>query len=775
MFTTRQQVLEASRHGRYVLTGDDGTLDVAARGLDRRAFLRVSLAASGGLLVALHWSRVDASTLEGQAPDVAAFQPSAYIRIDPDDTVTLWSAQPDMGEGTKTTLPMLLADELDADWSRVRIELAPLDQEKYRGQGSGGSDAVRYDWDHLRKLGATARWLLVQAAAAEWGVAAEACETAAGVVRGRGGHEATYGALATRAARLPVPEGDVPMKNPSRYTIIGTRVPNVDNGAIVRGERLFGLDVKLPGMKYAAIAKAPVFDGRPLRVDDTAARAVPGVLDVVQVHGLDNPTFMMSGVAVVADSTWAAFKGREALRVEWSEGRHATESSETLTAQFRELLETPVDTLHDSGSVETALAAAAHTVDATFEYGFVSHATLEPHNCTAEFRDGECYIRGPLQMPGSGRQVVAAALGIPPERVHVQSTRIGGGFGRRLMSDFAAEAAVISRATGRPIQVVETREGDLAHDYYRGAGMQRLRAGADASGRVTAWDHTIVSVSRNAYRRDPRPAWSTEMYGSYIGRVDTLEQTEPDLQPTRIPNARLRYGQPTSGVPVGAWRAPSHVANAFVIESVIDELATAAGRSAVDMRLDFLGEPGDMPANPANPSPYDPARMKRVILAAADRGGYGRRPAEGRAIGFASHHTFGSYCAQVAEVSVDARKRVTIHRLLIVLDVGQPVNLSGLEAQAQGGAIDGIGTAFFADVPIADGRAATRNFDRYRLIRHREIPRVIEVVILPSTTRPTGFGEIPVPPAAPALANAVAALTGERLRVMPFARAGYSL
>ncbi|MGE0042293.1 MAG: molybdopterin cofactor-binding domain-containing protein [Vicinamibacterales bacterium] len=771
MTMTRQQVLEASRDGRYVQGRvDAGT--AAATALDRRSFIRVSLAASGGLLVALHWSPRAAGATGSQD---GAFQPSAYVRIDPDDTVTIWSAQPDMGEGTKTSLPMLVADELDADWARVVIELAPLDRDKYGGQGSGGSDAIRYDWDRLRRVGAVARWLLVQAAAAAWGVTPEACETAAGTVTATGGRRATYGSLAARAAALPVPDGDVPMKDPSRYTLIGSRVANVDNAAIVRGDRLFGLDVKLPGMKYAAVAKSPVFNGRPVRIDDRAARAVPGVVDVVEIHGLENPTFLMPGVAVVADSTWAAFKGREALEVEWAGGRHAGESSDTLRAQFLELLKTPGDTLHDTGSVEPALAAAAHTVDATFDYGFVSHATLEPHNCTADFRDGHCYIRGPLQMPASGRQVVASALGIPPEQVHVQSTRIGGGFGRRLMSDFAAEAAVVARATGRPVQIVETREGDLAHDYYRGAGAQRIHTGADTAGRIVAWDHTIVSCSRNAYRRDSRPGYSTETYGSYVGRVSARDQMDPDLLPTRIPNARLRFGQPDTGVPTGAWRAPSHVANGFVIESVIDELAAKAGRSAVDMRLDFLGESGDIPAAPDNPSPYDPARMKRVLLAAADRGGFGGRPAEGRARGLALHHTFGSYCAEVAEISIDAGKRVVIHRLVVVLDVGQPVNLSALEAQAQGGAIDGISTAFYADVPIEHGRAATRNFDRYRLMRHREMPKAIEVVVLPSAVRPTGFGEIPVPPAAPAVANAIAALTGDRLRVMPFARAGYAL
>ncbi len=483
--------------------------EAGAQGTSRREFMQVSLAAGSALLISWGWST------RATAQATGAFQPNAYIRIDRDDTITIWSAQPDMGEGTKTSLPMLLVEELDADWTRVRIELAPLDGQKYGGQGVGGSDAIRYDWDRLRVLGATARLLLVRAAAEQWRVAESECETARSVVRHPGsGRQLRYGDVASAAAALPVPKEPPTTKAASRYTLIGSRVPNVDNGAIVRGERLFGLDVKLPGMKYAAIAKSPVFAGRPLRVDSTHALKVPGVRQVVEVHGLDNPTHLMSGVAVIADSTWAAFKGREALVVDWAEGEFAAESSASLAEQAGTVMQKPGATLYDSGGVDDAITQAAARVDNVFTCGFVSHATLEPHNCTADYRNGEVWINGPLQMPGSGRDVVARALGIPRERVHVQSTRIGGGFGRRLLSDYAAEAAVVSRAIGAPVQVVDTRTGDLQHDYYRPMAVQHLRAGIDAQGRIAAWDHVIVSASRNAYRRDSRPPHSTEVYGS---------------------------------------------------------------------------------------------------------------------------------------------------------------------------------------------------------------------------------------------------------------------
>jgi isoquinoline 1-oxidoreductase beta subunit len=383
-------------------------------------------------------------------------------------------------------------------------------------------------------------------------------------------------------------------------------------------------------------------------------------------------------------------------------------------------------------------------------------------------------------MPGSGRGVVAAVLGSPPANVQIQSTRIGGGFGRRLLSDYAAEAAVVSRAIGGPVQVIDSRSGDLQHDYYRPAAAHHIRAGVDADGRIVAWDYTFASVSRNAYRLDPRPPYSTETYGSLIGRATNAAEPELDLVPTRIPNVRVRYGAPRTGVPTGAWRAPAHVVNAFAIETTIDELAKVAGRSPVDLRLALLGEAGDIPRGD-DPSPYNPERMRRVLLEAAERGGFGRALPEGRARGLSMHFTFGSYVAQVVELSIapgnsaSTPKRVTIHRVISVADVGQPVNLSMLEAQMQGGIIDGIGSAFFGEVPIERGRAMSTNFGDYRLIRNREAPAAIEAHFIPSRERPTGFGEPPLPPIAPAVANAIAALTGDRIRQMPFLRAGYTL
>ncbi len=743
----------------------------------RRSFITVTLAATGGLLVAMRTELLGAQMQTAAATGPLDF-PTHYVQIDPDDRVLIWVAQPEMGEGTKTSLPMLVAEELDAEWALVRTEFTTTDR-RYGGQGVGGSDAIRSDWDNLRRIGATARACLIAAAAAQWHVPAGECDTTAHTVRhGASKREARYGSLAARAASLTVPR-DVPLKDASRYRIVGTRMNGVDNHTIVTGQPLFGIDVRLPNMKFAAIAKCPVFNGRPLKIDASKARQVPGVRDIVEIKGLDNPTFLMPGVAVVADSTWAAFKGRDALVVQWDEGPYAAESNATLTDQFQKLLAAPPATLHNSGNVEDALASAATVVDNTYSFPFVSHATLEPHNCTADFRNGEMWVRGPIQMPTSAISVVARATGLPVDKVHVDFTRIGGGFGRRLMSDYAAEAAVVAKAINGPVMIVDSREGDLQHDYYRPAAMQRLRAGLDAQGKIIAWDHVLTSCSRNVYRKDPRGEHSTESYGSYVGRVQRLDQLDADLQPTRIPNARLRYGAPLTGVATGAWRAPAHVVNAFTIETTIDELAARAKRSPVDLRLEILGETADVPRSETDPSPYDPMRMRRVLLEVVERGGFGKPAPAGRARGLAMHHTFGAYCAHVVEVSVaagsNAQKRVTIHQIVSVGDVGQPVNLSMLEAQMQGGIIDGIGAAFYGEVPIANGRATSRNFGDYRLIRMREAPLVIEAHFIESRHRPTGFGEPPLPPIAPAVANAIAALTGERIRMMPFIKAGFVL
>ena len=738
--------------------------------LGRRSFLKVSGTAAGGLLVGFY-VRSDA-----RAQGAEAFRPNGYVRIDPDGTVTLWSKNPDMGQGIKTSLPMMIAEELDVEWSSVRVEQAGLNRAQYGGQGAGGSDGTPSDGPLGQRAGAVARALLVAAAAKQWNVEPSACDTERGVVHHRAtGRSAAYKDLASAAAALPLPKEAPPLKDVRRHTILGRPVRGVDTPRIVVGEPIYGLDARLPGMLHAVIEKCPVHGGRPATVDASAALAVPGVKRVVMIEGHQNPTWLKGGVAVVADSTWAAMQGREALRVTWDEGEGRSESSDSLSAQFRALAAKPGKVLGDQGDVARAFEEARTKVDVTYEAPFLAHATLEPQNCIAHVHDGRCEIVGPLQMPTSGAQVVAGVLGIPRESVSVQMTRIGGGFGRRLMSDYAAEAAFVSRAVGAPVQVVWSREDDLQHDYYRPAGLHHVRAGLSADRRLSVWHHHLVNVSRNRYRLGDTPPESTEIYGLMAPPAsDPKKQFDNDFQPTLVPNCRLEYTEASTSVPTGALRAPSHNFNAFVIESILDELAHAGKIDPIALRLAYLGSASDFPYEGDSPAPYKPERLKRVLTLAAEKAGWGKPLPAGRARGIAVHFTFGSYAAEVAEVSVDAQKRIRVHRVVAAIDVGLPVNPLNLEAQTQGGIIDGLSAAMFGEITIARGRTVQSTFEDFRLLRNRDAPE-IEVHIVPSTEHPTGFGEIALPPIAPAVANALFAASGTRVRRLPFVSSGFRM
>lgn len=738
--------------------------------IDRRSFLRVSATAAGGLIVSIHLPNTTQA-----AGDPESFAPNGFIRIDPDNTVSIWSKNPDIGEGIKTAMPMIVAEELEADWSKVKVRQADLNEKIYGGQGTGGSDGITSDWDNLRMAGAVAREMLIQAAAQIWSVPKETCFAVNGeVVHRPSGRKMNYGSLARQAAQLPVPKERPAMKDPRGFRIIGTRVKGVDNEAIVMGRPLYGLDVKVPGMLYAVIEKCPVFGGRPISFDDSRARRIPGVRHVVQIEGLDNPTHLRPGVAVVANSTWAAMKGREALSVTWDEGPHRDESSAGLRQQFQEAINKPGKTIRTAGDPEQALKQAATQLEAVYEAPFLAHVAMEPVNCVADVRDGRCEIWGPMQMPMSARAVVSKATGIPASEITIHPTRIGGGFGRRLLSDYVAEAAVVSKAIKAPVQIVWTREDDIRQDYYRPAAMHRVRGGVASNGKLVAWQHHLVNVSRNAYRKDPRPPESTELYGMYVPRSDDpKDEYQPALIPTMIPHCRVEYTEVKTGIPTGAWRAPSHNVNAFVIEGFIDELAQASKRDPVELRIGFLGDARDFSFSGDNPTPYNPNRLKTVLQLAAEKSGWGRALASGQGRGIASHFTFGSYAAMVAEVSVE-RNRLKIHRIVAAVDCGIVVNPAGVEAQAQGGIIDGLSAAMFGEMTIEKGRAVQSNFDSYRLLRNREAPP-IEIHIVQSRERPTGFGEIALPPVAPAIANAVFAATGKRIRKMPFRAAGLTI
>lgn len=717
----------------------------------RRRFVQVSATAAGGLLVtvAIPAGLRRALAAAAQPPAVGL---GAFIEIAADGTVTIASKNPEIGQGVKTSLPMLVAEELEVPWQRIRVVQAGLDP-RYGDQGAGGSTSVSENWNGLRQAGAAARTLLIAAAAARWGVQPATCRAESGtVVHSATGRRLSYGDLAAAAAQLPAPT-DVVLKAPSDYRLIGSRVAGVDNGAIVTGGATYGIDSRVPGMLHACVLHPP-FGHRLEKLDRTRAKAVAGVHAIVEIAPLPSPLHLRQGVAVLADSTWAAMQGQRALEATWEPtGGPAIDSTALDTAMLR-AIEQAGDTVRNDGNVAAALAAAARTVEATYQVPLLAHAPMEPMNCLADVKADRAEVWGPMQDPDGVRGLTARVTGLDPQAVTVHMTRAGGGFGRRLMSDYAAEAAYLSKAAGRPVQVVWTREEDFRQDFFRPCGIHRLRAGIDAAGRITCWEHRLANPSRYAYARNDRPPVASEMY--------------PDDFPAGcLPNVRLGYTHVASGIPGGAWRSTLHSSNAFAVQSFVDELAHGLGRDPLALRLELLGPPRRLDYRGHGGPVFDTGRLAGVLQLAAARSGWGTAPAAGRARGIAGHFTFGSYAAHVVEVS-RGPAGVRVDRIVVAIDCGQVVNLSGAEAQAQGGVYDGLGAALHGEITVAAGRVKQTNFDGYRLLRMDEAPPV-EVHFVPSSAAPSGLGEPPVPPVAPALANAVFALTGVRHRTLPLA------
>ena len=722
----------------------------------RREFIRAGLSAGGGLLltVVVPWSRGNATDAASRRrARRASAQLGAFVEIAPDGTVTITAKNPEIGQGMKTTLPLLIAEELDADWSRVRVVQGDLDR-MYGSQFAGGSSGVPGQWEPMRRAGATARAMLVRAAAERWGVEGSSCVTERGVVVHRdSGRRLGYGELASVAASLPVPT-DVPLKTPEQYRLVGTRVRAVDSREIVTGRTAYGLDARAPGMRFACIARAP-FGAAIGAVDDARARAVPGVRDVVRIPASGEPFGFVEGVAVLADHTWAAMQGARALDVRWTAAVPAPDSASLGTALLR-ALDGPGAERRRDGDPAAAFARAGRVHEATYTVPLLAHAPMEPMNCLADVRADRCEVWAPTQNPENVRRTVARVSGVAPERVAVHLMRTGGGFGRRLEADYAGEAAFLSKATGTPVQVLWTREDDLAHDFYRPAGAHRLRAALDAGGRIVAWEQRAATCSRYAWARREDPG-SSEVY-------------EDDFPAGLVPDFRLAWSGTDTAIPRGAWRSTLHMGNAFAVQGFLDELAREAGRDPLAFRLDLLGAPRRLPyRNYPGPS-VDTGRMAGVLREAATRAGWDRSLPAGRARGIASHFTFGGYAAHVVEVArgVDGSVRVT--RVVCAVDCGVVVNRSSAEAQVQGGVLDALGAALHGEISVADGRVRQRSFADYRLLRLRETPSV-DVHFVEGAATPSGLGEIALPPLAPALANAVFALTGRRLRAMPFGAA----
>ncbi len=692
-------------------------------GLSRRAFLGVSVATGAGLAIGFPLTASRSHGASVESPEI-----NAWIRIGTDDRVTLVVPEAEMGQGVLTALPMILAEELEADWRNVHSIHAPADRARYGRQSTGGSTSVRKGYDQLRRAGAAAREMLVAAAADSWGVSASQCRAEAGYVIDSQGRRVSFGAVAQRASELPVPKRPQ-LKDPKTFRLIGRTLPRLDSEVKVRGEAVYGIDVQMDGLKTARVAHPPSFGGALESLDAKRALAIDGVRAVKEI-----PT----GVAVIADHYWAASQGVEALVLEWNEGPHGALDSAKIRERCTAAL-TGGRVVRSEGDAAAALHRAESPIEATYHVPFLAHATMEPMNCTAHVTEDRCELFAPTQSPTGAQDTAAAITGLPLERIAVHTTFMGGGFGRRSVNDFVADAVHCSRAAGSAVKVVYSREDDMRAGAYRPVSAHRFRGALDAEGWPLAWQHRLACPSILGSK------------GWLQGDVDGTSVEGAANLPYAIQNLEVRYNAADVPVPPHFWRSVGSSQNAYVTECFLDELARAGGKDPVELRHRFLS--------------HHP-RHRRVLEAAAEKAGWGKRVAEGRARGVAVHECFGSVVAEVVEVSLAADRSVRVHNVVCAVDCGLAINPGIIAAQMESGIVYGLSAALYGQITIERGRAVEGNFDRYPVLRMREMPE-IETVIVDSDAPLGGVGEPSTPPIAPAVCNALQALTGQPARELP--------
>jgi CO/xanthine dehydrogenase Mo-binding subunit len=725
--------------------------------VNRRDFLKTGAAGSVALVIGFHLSprafADQAAEQEKKIPNPL----DAWVRITPDNHVTLILGKSEMGQGIMTALPMILAEELCLDWKNVRVEQAPTNPKIY-DHGTGGSGSVAGSWLPLRQAGAAAREMLITAAAARWNVSRDTCKAQdGGILHGARKNFLTYGELVSDAAKLPIPDfKTVPLKNSNDFTIVGHDTRRFESRDKATGVAKFGLDSRVPGMQFAVIARCPVFGGKVKTFDAAKAKAVPGVRDVFAIDPVAQGAFTAGGIAVLADNSWAAIQGRNALQITWDEGPAVSESSASLRQQFVENAAKPGKVVRNDGDADAAVAGAAKKVEAIYELPFAPHATMEPMNCTVHIRPDGAEAWVPTQAPQWAQEVIAGVSTLPLEQVVVHTTLMGGGFGRRYQADFVMEAAQVAKVSGKPVMVFWTREDDMQHGFYRPASYHRFAGALDDKGNMAAWKHFQTSTSIDAM-------WSPK------GK-ETPENSEfatAAFIPYHAPNYRVEYTLAQSSVPRAWWRSVEHSSSGFVVESFVDELAAAAGADPLEFRLRHIGDDRKIPdfTNPKENKPLDTARLKGVLRLAAEKAGWGKPLPKGIFRGIAGYYSFESYTAAVAEVSVKDGT-VKVHRIVYAVDCGRPINPEGVRAQVESAAIYGLSAALHDAITISGGRVEQSNFNDYEMPRMSETPKT-EVHVMMSQEEPTGIGEPGLPVIAPAMCNAIFAATGKRIRRLP--------
>lgn len=735
--------------------------------LERRSFLKISLLAGGGVMFGLtteHRAEAQGRGNQGPTPE-----PQNFIKVAPDGTVTIIAKNPELGQGVKTMLPMLIADELDVDWKQCRVEQADYDESKFAFQSAGGSTATPNNFLPMRRVGAAGRALFVTAAAKTWNVPEAECTTSSGHVLHQG-KSLGYGELTAKIAGLPSPDlATVKLKDPSEYKIIGHSEKQTDLHSIVTGKPIFAIDMKLPGMLHAVYERCPVLGGRVVSANLDEIKRQPGVKQAFIVRGPDFKGIplaypdLVDGVAILADNWWQANQARRALKVQWNEGEAAAGSSTSFARNAAEMSkQAPQRTLRKDGDPDAAFKSAAKVVEAAYSYPFISHAPLEAQGATAHFHDGKMELWTNSQQPGRGHRQVCELLGLDSKDVMLHMVRGGGGFGRRLTNDYLLEAAAIAKQAGVPVKLQWSREDDMGHDYYRPGGFQYLKAGLDASGKIVAWQDHFVSFGEG----------DKFVAAGSIGAFEFPQRF--------VPNYVLHSSVQPLGLRTGALRAPTSNAIAFVIHSFIDELAEAAGKDTYQFRMDLLNQAPAVPAGASAPPGVHAERMKGVLQLVAEKSGWGKKSfPKGTAMGMGFHFSHQGYFAEVAEVTVTSSTpgshKVKLNRIWVAADVGsQIINPSGAENIVQGGVIDGMSELMHQKITIEKGRVQQTNYHQHGMMRLAQAPPEIEVHFLKTEYGPTGLGEPALPPILPAVANAIYNASGKRVRSLPFADAGFS-